>query len=211
MSDGVRVVCFDWGGVILRICRGWEEGCERASLPVRGKSAAKKCCEARSRLSARHQTGQMSDAAYFKGVADASDGKYDASEVEKIHHAWLIEDFKGADELVAEINLLPRVSTAMLSNTNNLHWVRRETEFVTASKIEHQWASHLFGLAKPDEKVYSAFERRVSASGAQILFFDDIEAHITAARSLGWAAEWVDREKDPIRQMRKHLKKHGVL
>lgn len=210
MSD-VKVVCFDWGGVILRICRSWEEGCERAGLPVRGKSAAKKCVEARHRLSQRYQTGQMSDAAYFKGVGEASDGKYEPDEIAKIHHAWLIEEFKGVDALVAELNDKPKVATAMLSNTNTLHWARRETEFTTASKIEHQWASHLFGLAKPDEKIYSAFERRVSATGAQILFFDDLEDNVKAAGELGWLAERVDPAKDPVKQMRKHLKKHGVL
>ncbi len=210
MSD-VRVVCFDWGGVILRICRSWKEGCEAAGLPVRGKSDTKKCAEARHRLSVRYQTGQMSDAAYFKAVAEASDGKYEPDEIEKIHHAWLIEDFKGAEELILEINELPKVSTALLSNTNNLHWVRRETEFVCASKIEHQWASHLFGLAKPDEKIYQAFERRVSATGGQILFFDDLEENVKMAQSLGWAAEVIDSTKNPVTQMKKHLKKHGVL
>lgn len=210
MSD-VRVVCFDWGGVILRICRSWGEGCEMAGLPVRGKTDSKKCVEARRKLSQRYQTGQMSDAAYFKAVSDACEGKYDPGEVEKIHHAWLIEDFKGGEELITELNELPKVATALLSNTNGLHWARREKDFTTASKIEHQWASHLFGLAKPDEKIYSAFERRVSATGGQILFFDDLEENISAARALGWSAELVDPTKDPVKQMRKHLKKHGVM
>lgn len=211
MSDGVRVVCFDWGGVILRICRSWEEGCSMAGLPVRGKSGQKKCVEARRRLSQRYQTGQMSDAAYFKAVAEASDAQYQPDEIEKIHHAWLIEDFKGADDLIAEINAIPKVCTALLSNTNGLHWARRETDFRTASTIEHQWASHLFGMAKPDGKIYSAFERRVSASATQILFFDDLEENIHGARAAGWNAELIDPEKDPVKQMRKHLKKYGVL
>ena len=30
----VRIVCFDWGGVILRHCRSWQEGCAAAGLPV---------------------------------------------------------------------------------------------------------------------------------------------------------------------------------
>lgn len=210
MSD-VRVVCFDWGGVILQICKSWGEGCERAGLPVRGKSAQKKAMDAREKLNRRYQTGQMSDKAYFRLIGEASDGKYDAEEVEKIHHAWLIEDFKGAEDLIEEINDIPKVSTSLLSNTNNLHWVRREEEFTAASKIEHQWASHLFGLAKPDEKIYSAFERRVSATGAQILFFDDLASNVAGAKEMGWQAELINPEKDPVKQMRKHLKKYGVL
>lgn len=210
MGD-VRVVCFDWGGVVLRICRDWAEGCERAGLPVRGKSNQKKANDAREKLSRRYQTGQMSDKAYFRLMGEASDGKYDSDEIEKIHHAWLVEDFPGVTELIEEINEIPKVATSLLSNTNNLHWVRREEEFTAASKIEHQWASHLFGLAKPDEKIYSAFERRVSASGPQILFFDDIRSNVEAARELGWLGEVIDPEKDPVAQMRDHLARHGVL
>jgi len=210
MGD-VRVVCFDWGGVVLQICRDWAEGCERAGLPVRGKSHQKKASEAREKLSRRYQTGQMSDKAYFRLMGEASDGKYDADEIEKIHHAWLIEDFKGVEDLIEEINDVPKVATSLLSNTNNLHWVRREEEFTAASKIEHQWASHLFGLAKPDEKIYSAFERRVSATGPQILFFDDVKDNVVAARELGWLGEVINPDKDPAAQMRGHLEKHGVL
>lgn len=210
MGD-VRVVCFDWGNVVLRICKDWAEGCERAGLPVRGKSNQKKAQEARAKLDRRYQTGQMSDKAYFRLIGEASDGKYTAEEVEKIHDAWLIEDFEGVEDLIEEINEIPKVATSLLSNTNNLHWVRREEEFTAASKIEHQWASHLFGLAKPDEKIYSAFERRVSASGEQILFFDDLKENVEAAKELGWLAEVINPAKDPVDQMRTHLAKHGVL
>lgn len=210
MGD-VRVVCFDWGNVVLRICKDWAEGCERAGLPVRGKSNQKKAQEARAKLDRRYQTGQMSDKAYFRLIGEASDAKYTAEEVEKIHDAWLIEDFAGVEDLIEEINDIPKVATSLLSNTNNLHWVRREEEFTAASKIEHQWASHLFGLAKPDEKIYSAFERRVSASGEQILFFDDLKDNVEAAKELGWLAEVINPAKDPVDQMRTHLAKHGVL
>ena len=30
-----RTVCFDLGGVIVRICRSWEEGCHRAGVSLR--------------------------------------------------------------------------------------------------------------------------------------------------------------------------------
>jgi hypothetical protein len=34
---------------------------------------------------------------------------------------------------------------------------------------------------------------------------------VRAARELGWAAEVIDATKNPVTQMKKHLKKHGVL
>ena len=30
-----RVVCFDLGGVLVRICRSWDEACGHARLPYR--------------------------------------------------------------------------------------------------------------------------------------------------------------------------------
>ncbi len=211
MGHDIRLVCFDWGGVLLKICRTWEEGCQAAGVSVCNKKAAKKCMSKLDELSKRYHTGQMSDKAFFRNISKASDDLYDPDQVRAIHEAWLLEEFPGVHDLVAELNALPTVSTALLSNTNALHWARREEEFTVASTIEHQHASHLFGLAKPDDKIFAAFERRVGCMGDQILFFEDTEANVEAAREFGWCAELIDPLGDPAMQMRKHLSTYCVL
>ncbi|MFK7759841.1 MAG: HAD-IA family hydrolase [Phycisphaerales bacterium] len=211
MTDDIRHICFDWGGVILKICRTWEEGCASAGVETRTKKAGAACYKKMRAIEPRYQTGQMSDKAFFRSISKASDEVYTIEEVEKIHHGWLLEEYDGVDELIDELNEYADLTTGLLSNTNALHWARMEEDSPSAFAIEHKHGSHLFGLAKPDEKTFAAYERRVNASGAQILFFDDSPEHIESARAFGWNAEQIDYTKCTATQMRGHLEKLMIL
>lgn len=211
MDHDIRLVCFDWGGVILKICRSWEEGCDAAGLKAPSKKIAAKCLAKHEALSARYQTGQMSDKAFFRAIAKESDEFHSIEDVAAVHHAWLIEEYTGVADLIEELNDFADLSTALFSNTNAAHWARMEEDFPAAGLIEHRHGSHLFGLAKPDEKAFAAFERRVGAQGDQILFFEDTQAHVEAAREFGWHAELIDHTGDTDAQMRKHLETYGIL
>jgi len=211
MGEQIGHVCFDWGGVILQICRSWEEGCTLAGVEVRNKRTAKKVYKKLKALEPRYQTGQMSDKAYFRALSKESEDLYSIDEVAAVHHAWLVEEYDGAGELVDELNDFADLSVGLLSNTNALHWARMDEDFPAASRIEHRHASHLFGLAKPDEKAFAAYERRVGASGAQILLFDDSPENIKAAKGFGWHAERIDFTGDTVAQMRTHLEKLSIL
>lgn len=211
MDHDIRLVCFDWGGVILKICRSWEEGCKSAGIKVPSKKIAVKCLAKQESLSKRFQTGQMSDKAFFRAIAKESEEFHSIDDVAAVHHAWLLEEYKGVDSLIAELNELADLSTALFSNTNASHWARMDTDFPAAARIEHRHASHLFGLAKPDEKAFAAFERRVGASGNHILFFEDTQSHVDAARAFGWCAELVDHRGDTAEQMRTLLADYDIL
>jgi len=211
MDHDIRLVCFDWGGVILRICRSWAEGCKAAGIKAPGKKVAERCFAKHEALANRYQTGQMSDKAFFRAIAKESDDFHTIDDVAAVHHAWLLEEYDGVADLIEELNEYADLSTALFSNTNACHWARMDEDFPTASLIEHRHGSHLFGLAKPDEKAFAAFERRVGAEGDEILFFEDTPAHVHAARDFGWNAELIDHAGDTAAQMRRQLESYGVL
>lgn len=214
----VRMVCFDWGGVILRICRSWAEGCAAAGLAVRGDSASAEI-KARRRVAAEaYQRGAISTAEFLESLGEIVGGVYTRAELARIHDAFLIEEYPGVDRLVDRLRTLPDVQTGMLSNTNELHWRRQHADdsskvlhFPTASKLGHRHASHLLGHAKPGQEIYRAFERMTGFSGSRILFFDDLEENISAARAVGWRAERIDHTGDTAGQMDDHLRRHGVF
>lgn len=207
----IRLVCFDWGGVILRICRTWEEGCKAAGIKVPNKKVSKKCMTKLDSLAKRYHTGQMSDKAFFRAIAKESEEAHSIEDIAAVHHAWLIEEYDGIDDLIDELNSFSDLSTALFSNTNATHWARMEEDFPAASRIEHIHGSHLFGLAKPDEKAFAAFERRVGAAGNQVLFFDDTPEHIEGAKAFGWCAELIDHSGDTVSQMRAILEQYEIL
>ncbi len=211
MDHDIRLVCFDWGGVILKICRSWDEGCKAAGIKAPNKKIAQKCLTKQESLSKRFQTGQMSDKAFFRAIAKESEEFHSIDDIAAVHHAWLLEEYKGVDTLIEELNEFADLSTALFSNTNASHWARMDEDFPAAMLIEHRHASHLFGLAKPDEKAFAAFERRVGAAGNQILFFEDTQAHVDAAREFGWCAELIDHKGDTAKQMRKHLEQYEIF
>lgn len=214
----VRCVCFDWGGVILRICRSWAEGCRAAGIDLRGDHGDKPFANERKGHSEAYQLGRLGDGEFFGLVSGAMQGLYTPAEVERVHHAWLLEEYAGVGDLIDRLNATPGIETALLSNTNAAHWRRQFPlqpgglrRFEAASRLKHRHASHLLGLAKPGVEIYRAFERLTHFAPGEILFFDDLADNIAAARSCGWRAEQIDHTADTAAQMAAHLKTHGVI
>src|SRR5690242_7403902 len=99
MADGsARVVCFDLGGVLVRICETWAEACQRAALPLRNAEflASEAWSKPRRHVGDRYQSGQLECASYFAELAALSDGLFSAAEFEQLHHAWTLEHYPGA-------------------------------------------------------------------------------------------------------------------
>jgi len=207
----IRLVCFDWGGVILKICRTWQEGCKAAGIKAPNAKISKKCLAKQDAIAKRFHTGQMSDKAFCRSLAKESEDFHTLEDIAAVHDAWLLEEYPGIAELIEELNEFADLSTALFSNTNATHWARMEEDFPAANLIEHKHASFLFGLAKPDEKAFAAFERRVGAIGNQILFFDDSPENIEGAKAFGWCAEQIDHTGDTVAQMRQILEAYEIF
>lgn len=207
----IELVCFDWGGVILRICRGFAEGVAAAGLDLRPGADDADMYHVRREASMRYQVGAIGEEAFFAEIAATVNGAYSPDEIALVHDAWLLDEYPGVDALVHELHGSGRARTGMLSNTNARHWMRREQDFPTAGTLEVQCASHELGQAKPDERIYHAFVEASGADPASILFFDDLEENIIAARGAGWNAHRIDHEGDTAAQMRAELIRRGLL
>ncbi len=157
----VGLVCFDWGGVILRICRSWTEGCAAAGLNVRGDSAEPAHRQERHTLAMRYQDGALTTDDFLTQLAATTGGLYSKNDVLAIHDAWLLGEYKGIRAVVDRLGCVDRVETALLSNTNELHWRRHSTgpdgstaDFPTAGQLTHKIASHLTFLYKASSEIY---------------------------------------------------------
>ncbi len=216
----IQLVCFDLGGVLVRICRTWEEACSRAGIDLRAGDEWERLRPARREITRLYGIGRIDCQQYFRDVSHAMGGLYSPEEVQRVHHAWTIEDYPGAGRVLERLNEAG-VRTACLSNTNRSHWIRLihhdgardlpgEPEFPVVRLIREQYASHLLGAAKPDPSIYAAFLRAVDVSPDRILFFDDLEENIAAARQAGWIARLIDYQADTAGQIEAHLRDLGV-
>lgn len=213
----VRIVCFDWGGVILRHCRSWQEGCAAAGLPVHPEVLTPDHTQRRRALTQAFQRGHLSPTDFFDQLAAINNGQYTREELVRIHDAWLLDEYPGVHQVLEALVQVPTIETALLSNTNHDHWVRhlpgpggKAPDYPAAALLKHRHASHLLGLAKPDAAIYQEFERLVGARGGEVLFFDDLKENIDAAAALGWQCVHIDHTTDTAAQIRRGVAGAGI-
>jgi FMN phosphatase YigB (HAD superfamily) len=83
-------------------------------------------------------------------------------------------------------------------------------EFPTVASLGWHLASHRLGSAKPDPAIYEAFEAETGYRGREVLFFDDLEPNVHAARSIGWNSERIDPTQQTAPQLRTWLDRYGL-
>ena len=116
-----------------------------------------------------------------------------------------IGPFPGALELLH--GLKGRYRTALFSNSNKLHWVRKMGEMHLDDAFHEHFASHLIGYVKPDPQAFEHVIRNWNAeSPGRILFLDDNRLNVEAARAAGMRAERVVG----LEAAREVLARHGV-
>jgi len=88
------LICLDIGGVIVRHCRTWEEGCASAGLPVREpeRLGSVRLETARRDANDAHQRGELSPEEFWAAIVHGTDDLYSIEEIERLHHAWILEE-----------------------------------------------------------------------------------------------------------------------
>jgi HAD superfamily hydrolase (TIGR01509 family) len=207
-TKATRLVLFDIGGVVVRICRSFEEATLAAGVPLRDRTSFERTREALGRVLAANELGLVPPGEAHRRMSEAIDGLYAAHEIAAIHAAVLRDEYAGMAAIVAALGD-SGVETACLSNTDPLHWEVLET-MPALRALRHRHASHLWGLAKPDEPIYRRLEAERGVRGREILFFDDTPANVETARRLGWDAVLVEHAGDPAAQVTVALRERGI-
>ncbi|MCR9240000.1 MAG: HAD-IA family hydrolase [Rhodobiaceae bacterium] len=122
---------------------------------------------------------------------------------------WFRQDSKLEHTLLAELETLrSRCNLGLNLATNQEH--RRADYLWREMELEHHFdAIHYsadIGHAKPDDEFFAAVENRTGFDGLHLLFFDDQERNVLAARERGWQAHiWTGMET-----FEKALLTHGL-
>ena len=218
----IQIVCFDVGGVLVRIHRSWPDVCHAVGLEPRGNWSGEVRLRAYQTMMDLFGTGQIDETEWSERLSIGLGGAYTPAELLRIHRAWPRHEYQGIGELIDQLHR-NGFETACLSNTTADHWQRLlhqdeagrplpgAPEFPGVRRLRRHFASHVLGLAKPDPAIFRAFEAATGHSGAAVLFFDDLGPNVTAARALGWNAEQIDHEQETAAQLRRHLTRHGIV
>ncbi len=210
MSQPVTHVVFDLGGVILSHVRSWREAHERTIAPWDEYFDTPEFLVASRPSVMDHMAGRLTPDEWYAVMETITEGRLNREHGRLVLEAWLYEDYPGVAEVIDDIHAAGRV-TATLSNTNAVHWEQLFSISEAFRRIQHKHASHLLGAVKPEREVYELFERTTGFPREGILFFDDLEENVIAARDVGWRAELIDHGGDPATQLREYLGRYGVL
>jgi HAD superfamily hydrolase (TIGR01509 family) len=211
------MACFDIGGVLVKHCRTWREGCAAAGLPLHDGAESEQMSARRRDLAHQFTTGTITEPAFWAAMSGSTGGLYTPAQIERIHHAWLGPEYPDVGRVVRRLVDAGRVQTGVLSNTNAPHWARlhpvgnRPAEFPTASLLGVRLASHLIGHMKPHPETYVAFEHASGFAGPEILFLDDLPENLETARTRGWTCELIDHTRDTADQIETVLDRHNLI
>jgi len=209
-NSSIRLVCFDLGGVLVRICRDWPEAITAAGLPLRPSPISDpKHMDLLRTLMIDFGTGRIDLGQFASSASAALQHAYTSDEVIRIHHAVLLSEYEGVDRAIDRIHQTDLV-TACLSNTNHAHWDRM-SEFPAVMKLRHRLASHEMGLHKPDVAIYRSLEQSLGFTGSEILFFDDLPENVEAARTIGWDAVHIDHTGSTSQQIEAALRERTLI
>jgi glucose-1-phosphatase len=195
-----EALLFDLGGVLINIdfdraLAHWAAcaGCDPGLLKARfSRDGAFRDFEA----------GAISDDEYFKEVATALDINIP---IEDFRAGWIAILLDARPGMEAVLSELARMRPLYLfSNSNRLHasvWTR--THDAMLANFTDLFVSCEMGLCKPDPDSFGYVIRMIGKPANQILFFDDTEANVLAARTSGLRSVQVTRDLDLVRLLRR--------
>jgi HAD superfamily hydrolase (TIGR01509 family) len=214
LTNSPRLVIFDLGRVLVRICDSWKHACTLAGIADQITWRDLDTAEQAQITPIIHDfdTGQI-DLHTFAQRAGPLRG-LSIEQMIAMNNAYLLGPFPGAAELLDDLNIAGHI-TACLSNTNPNHWKRltnpADPHGQLLARLRHRFGSHLMQVRKPNPEIYARVERETNTPAEQIIFFDDLPENIAAARERGWTAHLVEIVENPIPAIRAHLQYEGVL
>ncbi len=107
--------------------------------------------------------------------------------------------FPGSRELVASL-IESGVEVSVLSNTNALHWEGQTDHEIIATMFDREFTSYTLGMVKPDAKIFEHVISELGHPPEQVLFVDDNQPNVDAARELGMDAA-LTRGIDQVREV----------
>ena len=198
---GINCVVFDLGGVLVELggVRDFgdmigEPDDERVWTRWLGNSWVRD-----------YERGLCSSDTFARGMVEQFELDTSADEFIERFRGWPRGLFDGAFGLVETLAATVRV--ACLSNTNEVHWSRQADALRLAELFPTRFLSHELGLIKPDREIYDHVAARLELAASSILFFDDNQLNVDAARDAGWQAVRVQGPQ----AARECLEQHGLL
>lgn len=173
-----KLILFDLGGVVVR-WTGIQALSDMTGLSVLEVGQA----FGNSEICRDFEIGRCEASTFLDELAKLFDLNLSRSEIHDLWNAWVGAPYDGIAEAIRSLGKEHQI--ACLSNTNALHWAHLKTYLDPDELFHRAFASHIVHLAKPDAAIYSYVLSELNMAPENVIFLDDTQANIDAARMLG--------------------------
>lgn len=184
-----KAIIFDFGGVIINIdfTLTYEAFSKLGIQNLEEKFAQSQ----QSDLFDKFEKGELSSQSFRESIrkmlgSDISDAKLD-----KAWNKMLLDIPKQRIEIIKQLK--EKYQCVLLSNTNKIHYDFYRLEFEAVYGYEkfsdlfhNTYFSHEIGMRKPDKEIYDYVLKDLNLKPEEVLFIDDTQQNIVAAKALNW-------------------------
>jgi len=206
-----KLVCFDIGGVLIRIVGQPQEAFLRAGEELPSHMPWEQLWSQTLALYDSFELGEMSVGQFLERSSELT--KMSKEQIANVWENWLIEPFPGTPRVIERAKQTG-ILTSCLSNTNLFHWQMMTgtgKDALPLDQLDIHFTSFELNLAKPNPEIFTFVEQKTGLAPNEILYFDDSQIHISAAHQQGWQAHLITPSELPAQQMERVFQRFPEL
>jgi putative hydrolase of the HAD superfamily len=140
------------------------------------------------------EAGKISFSEFYRQFCAETGSEISQNDFKKEFIGILGNDKPGCIQILTR--LAQRCRLAMLSNTNELHVEELKKTSQVFGVFDELFFSYEMGLVKPDLQIFAVVCEKLVCKPSEVLFFDDSDINIAAAREFGINAWRVDSPQE---------------
>jgi glucose-1-phosphatase len=197
----INTVLFDLGGVVLdvdfnRVFKSLSDYSQSNMQEIKERFSFDTAYE-------KFERGEIDSEGYFQSLRDSLKINISDDEFIKSWNNIFRNEIQGINELL--VNIKPEINLYAFSNTNEIHFEYLIKKFSkTLSSFKEIFVSFKIQKRKPEIDSYLKVAKLMNSSLDEILFFDDLEENVVAAKKLGIQTVLVEKIEDIKNAIRKY-------
>lgn len=176
-KNHISVLLFDLGGVLLEL----RNAGEHFGLAAHGTEFLEAWVH--SGAVRQFESGNAEFDQFTGQVVEELGLAYDSEEFSQRFRSWPVGLYRCVPGMLDRLAVRRRC--ALLSNTNHIHWGRKDIAGVLEPRLDRLFLSYRTGKLKPDRAAFEQVIAYYDCEPDQILFLDDTPSNIAAASRLG--------------------------
>jgi putative hydrolase of the HAD superfamily len=144
------------------------------------------------------ETGKIEEEQFLNEVKKNVDSNVSLEELAKIYSEIFWEN-EALTRILPELK--KNYNLYLLSNTNLIHRKYGWDKYSFLKNFDRLFLSYEIGFVKPDKEIYQFVISNIPFTEKEILYIDDIQEYIEAAKSLGWNAIKFSSNDDLFRDL----------